>query len=168
LESSAIPWALQNLQKRPETFGKLNKWKSCILKRKQLDDLLEEQTRLQKELEGEEDTLEQMHQKHVDIMQVQLEGERQQKRDYELKLEQKMLRLERMQEEYQQLEEELQPFIETVQSQIEKLETMSTCCEQVHAATSPNIVDAIAAADLPSMNSGNSDDSIGEHLNKAN
>ena len=48
-------------------------------------------------------------------MQVQLEGEKQQKRDYELKLEQKMLRIERMQEEYQQLEEELQPFIETVQ-----------------------------------------------------
>ena len=48
--------------------------KSCILKRKQLDDLLEEQTRLQKELEAEEDTLEQMHQKHVDIMLVQLEG----------------------------------------------------------------------------------------------
>ena len=41
--------------------------KSCILKRKQLDDLLEEQTRLQKELEAEEDTLEQMHQKHVDM-----------------------------------------------------------------------------------------------------
>ena len=37
---------------------------------------------------------------------------------------------------------------------------------QVHAAASPNIVDAIAAAELPSMNSGNSDDSIGEHHNK--
>ena len=71
-----------------------------------------------------------------------------------------MLRIERMQEEYQQLEEELQPFIETVQSQIEKLENMSTCCKRVHAATSPNIVDAIAAAELPSMSSGNSDDSI--------
>ena len=44
---------------------------------------------------------------------------------------------------------------------------MCKCCEQVHATTSPNIVDAIAAADLPSMNSGNSDDSIGEHHNKA-
>ena len=64
--------------------------------------------------------------------------------------------IERIQEEYQQLEDELQPFIETVQSQIEKLETMSTCCEQVHAATSPNMVDAIAAAELPSMSSGSS------------
>ena len=109
-----------------------------------------------------------MHQKHVDIMQVQLEGKKQQKHDYELKLEQKMHKIERMQEEYQQLAEELQPFIETVQSQIEKLESMSTSCERVHAATSPNIVDAIAAAELPSMSSGNSDDSIGEHLNKAN
>ena len=113
-------------------------------------------------------TLEQMHLKHVDIMQVQLEGKRQQKRDYELKLEQKMLRIERMQEEYQQLEEELQPFIETVQSQIEKLENMSTCCKRVHAATSPNIVGSIVAAELPSMSSGNFDDSIGEHHNKAN
>ena len=76
--------------------------------------------------------------------------------------------IERMQQEYQELEHELAPFIETVQSQIEKLETMCKCCEQVHAATSPNIVDAIAAAELPSMSSGNSDDSIGEHLNKAN
>ena len=131
--------------------------KSCILKRKRLNELLEEQKKLQKELQGEEDTLEQMHQKHVDIIQVQLEGKRQQKRDYELKLEQKMLRIERMQEEYQQLEDELQPFIETVQSQIEKLDAMCKCCEQVHAATSPNIVDAIAAAELPSMSSDGSD-----------
>ena len=65
--------------------------------------LLEEQKKLQKELQGEEDTLDQMHQKHVDIMQVQLEGKRQQKRDYELKLEQKMHKIERMQEEYQEL-----------------------------------------------------------------
>ena len=55
--------------------------KSCVLKRKRLDELLEEQQRLQKELEGEEDTLEQMHQKHVDIMQVQLEGKKKQTRD---------------------------------------------------------------------------------------
>ena len=75
--------------------------------------------------------------------------------------------IERMQQEYQELDHELAPFIETVQSQIEKLEAMCKCCEQVHAATSPNIVDAIAAADLPSMNSGNFDDSIGEHHNKA-
>ena len=110
-----------------------------------------------------------MHQKHVEILQVQLEGKRQQKRDYEMKLARKMHTIERMQENYQQLEEELQPFIETVQSQIEKLETMSTCCERVHAATSrPNIVDAIAAAELPSTSSGNPDDSIGEHHNKAN
>ena len=81
-----------------------------------------------------------MHQKHVEILQVQLEGKRQQKRDYELKLEQKMLRIERMQEEYQQLEEELQPLIETVQSQIEKLENMSTCSKRVHAVASPNAI----------------------------
>ena len=85
--------------------------KSCVTRRKRLDDLLEEQKKLQKELQGEEDTLEQMHLKHVDILQVQLEGKRQQKRDYELKLEQKMHKIERMQEEYQQLAEELQPFI---------------------------------------------------------
>ena len=84
--------------------------KSCILKRKRLNELLEEQKKLQKELQGEEDTLEQMHLKHVDIiLQVQLEGGKQQKRDYELKLEQKMHKIERMQEEYQQLEDELTP-----------------------------------------------------------
>ena len=75
--------------------------------------------------------------------------------------------IERMQEEYQQLEQELRPFVETVQAEIDKLENMGTCCARVRAAASPNIVDAIAAADLPSMNSGNSDDSIGEHHNKA-
>ena len=48
--------------------------KSCVTKRKRLDDLLEEQKKLQKELDGEEDTLVKMHQKHVDIMLVQLEG----------------------------------------------------------------------------------------------
>ena len=53
--------------------------------------------------------------------------------------------------------EELQPLIETVQSQIEKLETMSTCCEKVHATTSPNMVDAVAAAELPSMSSDGSE-----------
>ena len=84
--------------------------------------------------------------KNSKVMQVQLEGEKQQKRDYELKLEQKMHKIERMQEEYQQLEDELQPFIETVQSQIEKLETMSTCCEQVNAATSPNMVEFVRFA----------------------
>ena len=67
-----------------------------------------------------------------------------------------MLTIERMQEEYQQLEEELQPFIETVQSQIEKLESMSTSCERVHVASSPSI-EAIAAADLPSMSSDGSE-----------
>ena len=110
-----------------------------------------------------------MHQKHVDILQVELEGKRQQKRDYEMKLARKMHTIERMQVEYQQLEEELQPFIENVQSQIEKLENMSTCSKRVHAAASPNailsspvMVESIAAADLPSMSSGNSDDSIGE------
>ena len=90
-------------------------------------------------------------------MQVQLEGKRQQKRDYELKLEQKMHKIERMQEEYQQLEQELQPFIETVQAEIDKLETMGTCCARVQAATSPNIVDAIAAAELPSLSSSGSE-----------
>ena len=121
------------------------------------DELIKEQKRLQQELKGEEDALVQMHQKHVDIIQVQLEGKKKQKRDYQLKLQRKMHIIERMQQEYQELEHELAPFIETVQSQIEKLETMSTCCERVHAATSPNIVDAIAAADLPSMSSDGSD-----------
>ena len=65
--------------------------------------------------------------------------------------------IERMQEEYQQLEEELQPFIETVQSQIEKLESISASYEREHAATSPSIVEAIAAADLSTMSSGGSD-----------
>ena len=70
--------------------------KSCVTRRKRLDDLLEEQKKLQKELDGEEDTLVKMHQKHVDIMQIQLEGKRQQKRNYEFKLEQKMHKIERM------------------------------------------------------------------------
>ena len=52
---------------------------------------------------------------------------------------------------------ELQPFIKNVQSQIEKLEKISTCTERVHAATSPSIVDAIAAANLPTMSSDGSD-----------
>ena len=103
----------------------------------------------------------------LSVGKVQLEGKKKQKRDYQLKLQRKMHVIERMQQGYQELEHELAPFIETVQSQIEKLETMCKCCEQVHAATSPNIADAIAAADLPSMNSGNFDDSIGEHHNKA-
>ena len=84
----------------------------------------------------------------LSVGKVQLEGKKKQKRDYQLKLQRKMHVIERMQQEYQELEHELAPFIETVQSQIEKLETMCNCCEQVHAATSPNIVDAIAAADL--------------------
>ena len=51
-----------------------------------------------------QDKLEQMHMKHVDILlQVQLEGKKQQKREYELKLPQKMHKIERMQEEYQEL-----------------------------------------------------------------
>ena len=49
------------------------------------------------------------------------------------------------------------PVIETVQSQIEKLESISACYEREHAATSPSIVDAIAAADLPSLSSGGSE-----------
>ena len=85
------------------------------------------------------------------------EGKRQEKHDYEMKLARKMHTIERMQEEYQQLEDELQPFIKNVQSQIEKLEKMSTCTERVHAATSPSIVDAIAAANLPTMSSDGSD-----------
>ena len=98
-----------------------------------------------------------MHQKHVDILQVQLEGKRQEKHDYEMKLARKMHTIERMQQKYQELETELQPFIKNVQSQIEKLENISTCSERVHAATSPSIVDAIGVADLPSMSSGGSD-----------
>ena len=58
---------------------------------------------MQKELEGDQDKLEQMHLKRVDILQVQLEGKKQQKREYELKLEKKMHKIERMQEEYQEL-----------------------------------------------------------------
>ena len=54
--------------------------------------------------------------KHVDIMQVQLEGGKQQKRDYQLKLQRKMHAIERMQQEYQELEDELTPFIETMNS----------------------------------------------------
>eukprot|EP01048_Picozoa_sp_COSAG05_P015783 COSAG05_NODE_1945_length_3798_cov_3.151122_1_plen_93_part_00 len=88
---------------------------------------------------------------------IDLEGKKQQKREYELKLAQKMHKIERMQEEYQQLEEQYKPFIETVQSQIEKLESISASCEREHAATSPSIVEAIATADLPSMSSGESD-----------
>ena len=44
-----------------------------------------------------------------------------------------------------------------MQAQIDKLESMRTCCEQVQAATSPNIVDAIVAAELPSMSSSGSE-----------
>ena len=120
------------------------------------DELIKEQKRLQQELKGEEDALVQMHQKHVDIIQVQLEGKKKQKRDYEMRLQRKMHTIERMQEEYSQLEQELTPFIKTVQAQIDKLESMRTCCEQVQAATSPNIV----AAELSSMSSSGSE-SIG-------
>ena len=52
--------------------------------------------------------------------------------------------------------EDLQPFIEIVHSQIEKLESMSTSCERVHVASSPSI-EAIAAADLPSVSSDGSE-----------
>ena len=140
--------------------------KLCVLKRKRLEDLIEEQNKLQKELDGEEESLVEMQRKHMDILQVHLEAKKQQKHEYEMKLSRKMHTIERMQKEYQQLEDELQPFIKNVQSQIEKLEKISTCTERVHAATSPSIVDAIAAADLPSLSSGNSDNSIGEHHNK--
>ena len=44
----------------------------------------------------------------------------------------------------------------------------SSPLEQQRAANSPTIVESLAATDLPSMSSGKSDDSIGEHLNKAN
>ena len=54
-------------------------------------------------------------------------------------------------------EQELQPFIKTVQAKIDKLETMGTSCARVQAATSPNIVDAIAAAELPSLSSSGSE-----------
>ena len=99
----------------------------------------------------------QIYQKYVDIIQVQLQGKKKQKLDYEMKLQRKMHTIERMQEEYSQLEQELTPFIKTVQAQIDKLESMRTCCEQVQAATSPNIVDAIASAELPSMSSSGSE-----------
>ena len=93
----------------------------------------------------------------MDILQVHLEAKKQQKHEYEMKLSRKKHTIERMQEEYQQLEDELQPFIKNVQSQIEKREKISTCTERVHAATSPSIVDAIAAANLPTMSSDGSD-----------
>ena len=83
--------------------------KSCVTRRKRLDDLLEEQKKLQTELDVEEDTLVKIHQEHVDIMLVQLEGKKQQKSDYQLKLQRKMHAIERMQQEYQQLEDELTP-----------------------------------------------------------
>ena len=140
--------------------------KSCVLKRKRLEDLIEEQNKLQKELDGEEESLVDMQRKHMDILQVHLEAKKQQKQEYEMKLSRKLHTIERMQKEYEELQHELQPFIKNAQSQIEKLEKISTCTERVHAATSPSIVDAIAAADLPSLSSGNSDNSIGEHHNK--
>ena len=133
--------------------------KSCIQKRKQIDELIAKQKKLEKKLEGEEDALVQIHQKYVDIIQVQLQGKKKQKLDYELKLQRKMHTIERMQEKYSQLEQELTPFIKTVQAQIDKLATMlmRTRCEQLQAATSPNIVDAIASAELPSMSSSGSE-----------
>ena len=131
--------------------------KSCVLKRKRLDDLIEEQNKLQKELDDEEESLVEMQRKHMDVLRVHIEAKKQQKHEYEMKLSRKMHTIERMQEEYQQLEDELQPFIKNVQSQIEKLEKISTCTERVHAATSPSIVDAIAAANLPTMSSDGSD-----------
>ena len=39
----------------------------------------------------------------------------------------------------------------------QKLEKISTYSERIHVATSPSIVDAIAAANLPTMSSDGSD-----------
>ena len=108
-------------------------------------------------------------------MTSQLEGEKRQKLDYDDRLQKKKAAIEEAQRQYEELKLQLASEMTTVQAEIDNLTMLATLSksipspEQQRAANSPAIVESLAATDLPSMSSGNSDDSIGEHLkNTAN
>ena len=106
-------------------------------------------------------------------MTSQLEGEKRQKLDYDDRLQKKKAAIEEAQRQYEELKLQLGSEMTTVQAEIDNLTVLATLSkripspEQQRAANIPTIVESLAATDLPSMSSGNSDDSIGEHLDTA-
>ena len=148
--------------------------KLCIEKRQQLYDLDDKREKLQQDLYNAEANLQELHATQVKLMTSQLEGKKRQKLDYDLQLQKKKAAIEEAQRQYEELKLQLGSEMTTVQAEIDNLTVLATLSksipspEQQRAANSPTMVEALAATDLPSMSSGNSDDSIGEHLNKAN
>ena len=72
----------------------------CVQKRKKLDELDEERKRLEQDLMSQEAKLVELHKDHVDVVEVQLQGKKKQKLEFEQKLQRKMHAIQRMQQEY--------------------------------------------------------------------
>ena len=126
-----------------------------IEKRKLLDDLEQEKTSLETDLENHEARLVELHKDHVDRAQVTCQGKKKQKLDLAQKLERKLHAIQRMQrmQEYAQLQVQLNPLIEALDAEIQNLEALVRLQQRSAAESlrSPAMVGAIAAAELPSM-----------------
>ena len=72
---------------------------ACALKREKLDELDEERKRLEQDLMSQEAKLVELHKDHVDVVEVQLQGKKKQKLQFEQKLQRKMHTIQRMQQE---------------------------------------------------------------------
>ena len=81
----------------PRIRGSFSSLPDARTKRKKLD---EERKRLETDLVSEEEKLVELHKDHVDVVEVQLQGKKKQKLEFEQKLHRKMHAIQRMQQEY--------------------------------------------------------------------
>ena len=104
-------------------------------------------------------------------MATQLEGKKRQKLDFESQLPKKKAAIEKAQRDYEELKLELDSAMSLVDSEIDNLSTLESLTKTIHSPEqqrAANMIKAVAATELPSMSSGDSNDSIAAHLNTAN
>ena len=141
----------------------------CIEARIELDELEKKRKQVQQKLASAEDNLRTLHETQVKLTATQLEGKKRQKLDYEAQLLKKKAAIEKARRDYEELKLELESAMSTVNSEIDNLATLETLTKQIPSPEQQReaaIVDAVATAELPSMSSDDSNDSIAEHRNR--
>ena len=89
-------------------------------------------------------------------MATQLEGKKRQKLDYESQLLKKKAAIEKAQREYDELKLELDSAMSMVDSEIDNLTTLETLTKSIPSPEqqrAANMVEGVAATELPSMSS---------------
>lgn len=132
----------------------------CIKARQELDELDKKRKLVQVKLESAEAELKKLHETHMKLAAAQVEGKKRQKLDYEAQLQKKMAAIEKAKRDYEELKQQLQPEMASVESELVGLTAVQDLAKQTLSPAA--IVDAVATAELPTMNSG---DSIAEPRN---